>query len=171
MEHLIIDGYNVINSWRDMFNVEKENLEDCRDRFLCVLSNYQGYKDIKIIVVFDAHMVMGSIEKINYYDNLTVVFTKENETADNYIEKYVYRFRGINTVKVVTSDYLEQRTVLSSGGIRMTPDELKEEIKAACSDGGRKLKDNTQVYKRNFIAANIKPELLKILEKMRRGIK
>jgi uncharacterized protein len=169
MEHMFIDGYNVINSWHDIFNVEKEKLEDCRDKFLFLISNYQGYKNIKIIIVFDAHKVTGSNEKTETYDNLTVVFTKENETADSYIEKCVYSFRGLHKVKVVTSDYLEQTTILSLGGIRMTPGELKEEIKAACGIE-KNIKYNVNTHKRNFIAANINPELVKILEKMRRGI-
>ena len=96
-----------------------------------------------------------------------MVFTKENETADNYIEKFVYRSGGTHIIRVVTLDYLEQTMVLSNGGIRMSPRELKEEIKLAGKDMDLKYKGDTLTT--NSIMANVNPELLEKLEKMRRG--
>lgn len=164
MEYLIIDGYNIINSWNDIFDLRKEPLEDCRVKLLDLLSNYQGYKNIEVIVVFDAHLVSGGQEKQETYGKLTVIYTKENESADNYIERFVYRMAGKHQIRVATSDYLEQRMILSDGGIRMSSRELKEEIRAAPShmkgDYGKSLK------KDNTIASHVNPELL---EKMRRG--
>lgn len=167
MEYLLIDGYNIINAWGDIFKLEKEPLEDCRIRFLNLLSNYQGYKKSNIIVVFDAHLVKGSLEKQEKYDNLTIVFTKENETADNYIEKFVYRSSNSNTIRVVTSDYLEQTMVLSNGGIRMSPRELREEVNV--TNKSLSLGSGKSVEKNNTIMSNVKPELLEKLEKIRRG--
>lgn len=167
MEYLVVDGYNIINAWNDVFNLRKESLEDCRDKLCEMLSNYQGYKKINVIVVFDAHMVREGQIKTETYDNITIVYTKENQTADNYIERFVYTMSPEHTVRVATSDYLEQRIVLSSGGIRMSPRELKEEIKQANKNiemilSKKPVKDNT-------IMSNLPPGLLEKLEKMRRG--
>ncbi|MCR4436834.1 MAG: NYN domain-containing protein [Clostridiales bacterium] len=167
MEYLIIDGYNVINAWGDVFDLKNETLEECRNKLLNILSNYQGYKKINTIVVFDAHLVKGSQEKQEIFDNLTVVFTRENETADNYIEKFVHKLGNTCTIRVVTSDYLEQTIILSNGGIRMTPWELKEEISLASrrADSG----ENRKIDRVNTIESRIKPEMLEKLEKMRRS--
>lgn len=167
MEYLLIDGYNIINAWDDIFKLDKEPLEDIRVRFLNLLSNYQGYRKIIIIVVFDAHLVKGSLEKHEKFDNMTIVFTKENETADNYIEKFVYRASKSDIVRVVTSDYLEQTMVLSNGGFRMSPRELRKEIITA----SKNLSFGTSkfVQRNNTIMSNIKPELLEQLEELRRG--
>lgn len=167
MEYLLIDGYNIINSWNDVFNPGIEPLEDCRERLLKILSNYQGYKNITIIVVFDAHLVKGNQGKQESYDNLTVVYTKENETADNYIERFVHELSGSCTVRVATSDYLEQTLVLANGGVRISPRELKEDM-------DKVVKDSRGFYKEKFtrmnsIMSNIKPEHAKELEKIRRG--
>jgi len=168
MEYLLIDAYNVINAWGDIFDLENESLEDCRDKFLNMISNYQGYKDINVIVVFDAHHVKGSKEKREAFDNITVVYTKENETADNFIERFVYLMGDKNTVKVVTSDYLEQTTILRKGGIRVLPRELKEEMKLVSKNSKiEKVKDNDK--KINTIMSNINKDILDKLEKMRRN--
>ena len=167
MEYLIVDGYNIINAWSDVFNPGKEPLEDCRDRLMAIMSNYQGTRNINIIIVFDAHLVKGSQEKQETYDNLTVVYTKENETADNYIEKFVYRLGTTHTIRVATSDYLEQTLVLSKGGIRMSARELREEINKANRNIKHEVGDN--FLRSNSIMSHIKPELLEKLEKIRRG--
>lgn len=167
MEYLVIDGYNVINAWRDLFDLNNEPLEDCREKFLNLLSNYQGFKNTKIIVVFDAHMVKGSQEKEEVFDNITVVFTKENVTADNYIERFVYKMGQTNKVRVVTSDYLEQRTVFRSGGIRVSPRELRQEIIKTAENLDNVMPDKGK--KTNTIMSRLDPEVLERLEKLRRG--
>lgn len=167
MEYLIIDGYNVINAWEDIFNLKNEPLEESRLKLLNMVSNYQGYNKNLIIVVFDAHLVKGSQEKVEIFDNLTVVFTKENETADNYIERFVHKLGNTNVIRVVTSDYLEQTIVLSNGGIRMAPRELREEIYKTNRSMGPAAKPVAN--KANTIMSNLKPELLQELEKIRRS--
>lgn len=167
MEYLLVDGYNVINAWRDIFDIGGEPLEDLRDKLLSMLSSYQGYKKINIIVVFDAHQVKGTQIKQESYDNLTVIYTRENETADNYIERFVYRMSADNIVKVVTSDYLEQRIVLTGGGMRITPKELREEMVKANTYKSLSNIDNKN--SKNTIGDRIKPDILKVLEKLRRG--
>ena len=168
MEYLLVDGYNIINAWKKDFDLSRQSLEECREKLLCILSNYQGYKKIKIIVVFDAHMVKGSSKEAEEYDNITVVYTEENLTADNYIERFVYLYGNIHTIRVATSDYLEQTIVLKNGAARMTPRELKQSIESVnkeMTEEFAKRPKNT----RNTLALNINSKLLDKLEKMRRG--
>jgi predicted RNA-binding protein with PIN domain len=167
MEYLLIDGYNIINAWTDTFDLRRESLEDCRDKLLNIMSNYQGFKKINIIVVFDAHQVKSNKTKHESFDNLTVVYTKENETADNYIERFVYKMGDEHTIRVATSDYLEQRIVLSGGGVRMSPRELKEAVEQAGRNAKQELLNKP--VKANDIMSRIEPELLEKLEKFRRG--
>ena len=167
MECLIIDGYNIINAWNDVFDVSGEPLEDCRNRLLAILSNYQGYKNIDIIVVFDAHQVKNGREKKETFDNLTVVYTKENETADNYIERFVRGMSGERTVRVATSDCLEQAIVLSVGGVRMPARELREEVEKVNLGAKTALLPN--LTKTNTIMSHVNADILEKLEKMRRS--
>ncbi|HHW31066.1 MAG TPA: NYN domain-containing protein [Clostridiaceae bacterium] len=167
MECLVVDAYNVINAWTDVFDLQRESMEDCRDRLLNILSNYQGLCKIKIIVVFDAHHVKGSQHKEESFDMLTVVYTKEKETADNYIERFVHQYSDIYTIRVVTSDYLEQRIVLGSGGVRMSPKELKEAIYRTNTEWGKYVEPYSS--KTHDVISRIKPDILEKLEKIRRG--
>lgn len=167
MEYLLVDGYNIINAWRDIFDVEGEPLEDCRDRLANMMSNYHGLKKVSIIIVFDAHLVKGSQEKDYFFDGIKIVYTKENETADNYIEKFVHRLGNTHTIRVATSDYLEQTMILSNGGIRMSPRELREELETATRNMKPVLFPNT--VKTNALESHLKPELLEKLEELRRG--
>jgi len=167
MEYLVIDGYNVINQWTDIFNLKKEPLEDCRDRLLNMLSNYQGYKSIGVIVVFDAYLQKLGQVKTQDFDKIRVVYTKEGETADNFIERFVYLNGRSNLVKVVTSDFLEQIITMSSGGIRMSPRELRLEMQTdlkAASEIGYK-----QPIKGNTIMSKVAPDIFEKLDRIRKG--
>lgn len=167
MEYLVIDAYNVINAWTDVFDLQRESLEDCRDRLLNILSNYQGLSRINIIVVFDAHLVKGSQLKEDRFDRLTVVYTKEKETADHYIERFVHQYSDMYTIRVVTSDYLEQRIVLGGGGVRMSPKELKEAIYKSNAGWGKYVEPYSA--KTHDVMSRIKPDILEKLENIRRG--
>lgn len=168
MEYLLVDGYNIINAWSDIFDINGgESLEDCRDKLASMLSNYQGVRKNNIILVFDAHLKKGSQEKEYLFDNIKIVYTKEGETADNYIERFVHQLGNLHTVRVATSDYLEQTIVLNGGGIRMSSRELREEIERVNSDIKTVLFPNR--VKSNAIGTNIDPVLLEKLEEIRRG--
>ncbi|MGE5613086.1 MAG: NYN domain-containing protein [Bacillota bacterium] len=168
MEYLIVDGYNIINAWDDIFDINGgEPLEDCRDKLANMLSNYQGVRKYNIILVFDAHLKKGGREKEYFFDNIKIVYTKEGETADNYIERFVHQLGNLHTVRVATSDYLEQTMILSNGGIRMSPRELREELEMVNKDIKTVLFPNR--VKTNAIGTNIDPALLEKLEGMRRG--
>ena len=127
MEYLFVDGYNIINAWSDIFD-KNSPLEDNRKALCDILSDYQGYTGFRIVVVFDAHLVPEGIGSLMQYDKIKVVFTKSNQTADNFIERYVTEARYNNIITVVTNDYMEQKTVLHKGALRMTASELQREI-------------------------------------------
>ena len=169
MEYLIVDGYNIIHnkSWSDKFDTKNSSLEECRDNLLKILSNYQGYKNAKILVIFDAYNTKSNKDSFFDYDNIKVVYTKENETADNFIERFIYDSDGDKVIRVVTSDYLEQTMILRLGGIRMTPEELKSEVKNACKKARNYSAE--KVYERNTIMKNVDKKIFELLDKMRRN--
>lgn len=164
-KYLIVDGYNVINSWRDIFDLERNPLEDSRQKLLNILSDYQGYSDIGIIVVFDAHMVPDGLGSISSHDNIRVIYTKENQTADGFIERFVKNHGAGISVTVVTADYLEQRTVFSKGGLRMTPTELKNEVFTQ-RDDGKRISDGKR--QRDFLENRLTGEQRSMFEALRR---
>lgn len=166
---MLVDGYNVINAWNDVFDLVNQSLEDCRDRLLYILSDYQGFKRIRVIVVFDAYMVKKGQKKEESFDNLQIIYTKENQSADIYIERFVYENSKDNVIRVVTSDYLEQRIVLQGGGARMTPRELKIDIEEMKRTVKSKVDRVQKVGNTNTIMSNINPELVRKFEEMRRG--
>jgi hypothetical protein len=165
-KYLIVDGYNVINAWRDVFDLDRITLEDSRQKLLNILSDYQGYSGMGIIVVFDAHMVANGLGSIASHDNIRVIYTKENQTADEFIERFVKNHGAGISVTVVTADYLEQRTVFSKGGLRMTPGELKDEIFAKRDDGKIKGAGKKQ---RDFLENRLTGEQRSMFEALRRA--
>ncbi len=167
MEYLIIDGYNVINAWSDIFDLKRESLEEARRKLQEIISNFQGYKDLNIIIVYDAHYLKGGQERTEKYDNLTIVFTKENESADVYIERFVANLGSQHTIRVVTLDYLEQRIILSKGGARVSPRELRQEIENTLKSESQR--ERTRPRQPNSIEAHLSPETLEALEKLRRS--
>lgn len=168
MDYLLIDGYNIINAWRDIFNLNDYGLEDSREKFLDMISNYEGFSKQNIIVVFDAHMVEKRNKEKIKHDNITVVFTEENQTADNFIERFVYLYSDEYRITVATSDYLEQTMVLRNGGTRMTPEELRSLVDRISAGMTGKYSKKPE-RDRNSISTVIKPGMLEKFEKMRRG--
>ena len=128
-EYLIVDGYNIINSWDELKEESLYSLDSARVKLLDIMSNYQSFKGIKIIVVFDAHYVKNSIEKHEFYHDIEIVYTKEFESADNYIERFVKENAEGCIIRVATSDYLEQILILGLGGARLSARELEAEVK------------------------------------------
>ena len=120
MKIVYIDGYNLINSWPELIEAKKVSYDIARQKLIEILENYSSYKGNKVIVVFDAHLVKGSIQKKEKHGNLIIVFTKEGETADSYIEKSVNDLGRKVDVSVVTNDNLEQQLVFQRGASRKT---------------------------------------------------
>lgn len=144
-EILLVDGYNMIHSWKELKEYADDNIEASRYKLLEILSNYQGLTDKNIVVVFDAYRVKGIIrkEKIKYLD---VVFTKEGETADQYIERYIRDADKDTRVRVATSDGTEQVIVRGSGGLIISASDFRGEVirvyEEAMDDFRRKNPDN-----------------------------
>lgn len=126
--YLIVDGYNVIFSWDDLSSLKDVSIDAARGRLLDILSNYQGYTGLKITVVFDAYKTDRTPESYGSYDNLEVVFTQKDETADAFIEKTVHDLKDQYKITVATSDGLEQLTVMRLGALRMSSRMLREEV-------------------------------------------
>lgn len=127
-EYLLVDGYNIIFSWRELNELAGENLDAARIKLMDVLCNYQGFRKCILILVFDAYKVKGGVGEVMDYHNIHVVYTKEAETADAYIEKTTHEIAREHHVTVATSDALEQMIILGQGAIRLSANDLKEEI-------------------------------------------
>lgn len=127
-EYLLVDGYNVIFAWEDLKDLAQVSIDGARGKLLDVLCDYQGMKKCNLIVVFDAYRVQGHKTEISTYHNIHVVFTKEAETADQYIEKFAHENGKKYNVTVATSDGLEQIIIRGQGCRLLSARELKDEI-------------------------------------------
>lgn len=127
-EYLLVDGYNVIFAWDDLKELAKINIEAARNKLMDILCNYQGFRKCVVILVFDAYKVDGFALEIQKYHNIHVVYTKEAETADQYIEKVVHQIGKKYHVTVVTSDGVEQVVTTGQGGTLISSREFKEEV-------------------------------------------
>ncbi len=163
---MIVDGYNIINAWPELVELVKDNLENARHKLLEIMANYQGYIKAKVIVVFDAHLVKGSTQKREKYGGLEVVFTKENETADNYIERLTHQIAKSNRVRVATSDFLEQTIILGKGATRISAQELHQEVQQVRKRIQEKSLEKT--VKSHTIGSRLQKDTLEALEKLRR---
>lgn len=127
-QYLLVDGYNIIFSWKELNELAKTSLDAARGKLMDILCNYQGYKQCILILVFDAYKVKGSKGGIKDYNNIHVVYTREAETADMYIEKVTHELGKKHNVTVATSDALEQIIVAGEGAVRMSAKEFREEV-------------------------------------------
>lgn len=130
-QYLLVDGYNVIFSWDRLKELAQDNMDAARNALINILCNYQGYKKCNVILVFDAYKVKGAVREVEKIDNITIVYTKEAETADMYIEKASYKLAKNNQVRVVTSDAVEQLIILGTGALRVSSREFQFEVQAA----------------------------------------
>lgn len=130
-EYLLVDGYNIIFAWEDLRELAKINIDSARDKLMDILCNYQGYLGATLVLVFDAYKVPGNPGSVQQYHNIHVVYTKEAQTADQYIEKTVHEIAKKYHVTVATSDALEQMIIWGSGAMRMSAQGLKDAVEAA----------------------------------------
>lgn len=169
-EYLLVDGYNVIFAWEDLRELAEANLHAAQDKLMDILSNYQGYKKCTLILVFDAYKVEGHQEEVLKYHNIYVVYTKEAETADQYIEKTVHKIGRQNQVTVATSDRLEQIIIMGQGAQRISAKGLREEIE----ETNRQLRLDWHQHRqssRNYLFDHISEELAQEMEQVRLGKK
>lgn len=130
-EYVLVDGYNIIFAWEDLSALAKENLDSARRRLTDMLCNYAGYRKCSVILVFDAYRVKGSPGAVEQAHNIHVVYTKEAETADMYIEKVTHALAKKRRVRVASSDGMEQMIILGHGALRMSAAMFREEIDRA----------------------------------------
>ena len=143
-EYLLVDGYNVIFAWDELKDVARDNLDAARKLLMDLLSNYQGFRKNRVIVVFDAYKVPHSTGEVTRYHNIHVVYTKESQTADAYIEKATYQLGRDNRVRVVTSDGAEQLIILGHGALRVPASAFREEVETVEGEIAAVLRKNNQ---------------------------
>ena len=169
-EYLLVDGYNIIFAWDELKELAQTNIDGARTRLMDILSNYQGYKKCTLILVFDAYKVEGNPGEVLKYHNIHVVYTKEAETADQYIEKTVHEIGRKYHVTVATSDNLEQVIILGQGGHRLSAQNLREEIEMAASEIREECRKLPSGGK-NLLFNHLDGELAEYMEDVRLGRK
>lgn len=167
MDVLLIDGYNIIGDWDELKKLREIDLEQARHLLIERMAEYQAYQGTRIIIVFDAYDVKGPEAKDKQF-NIEIIYTKENETADQCIERLVKDLKNIKTkVYVATSDYTEQRTIFQQGAYRKSARELRVEVEQITNEISQTL--NTFNNQKQSRLLPIKQEVLDKFEKMRRG--
>ena len=170
-EYLLVDGYNIIFAWDSLRELADINLDGARGRLMDILSNYQGCRDVHLILVFDAYKVKGNPGSTVRYHNIDVVYTKEAETADRYIERVTHEIGKKHRVRVATSDGLEQLIIMGAGAIRVSAAEFKEEVMAAGEELRQMFLDNhvKPVGDKNYLLADASEEVTAYMEKVKHG--
>ncbi|BCS80594.1 NYN domain-containing protein [Anaerocellum diazotrophicum] len=166
--HLMVDGYNFINTWENLRKIAEEDLDSARKKLIDILADFSGYKGYKITIVFDSHLVKGAMRQKETISNVEVIFTKEGETADNYIEQYVYKNSKNEKIGVVTSDYLEQLIILGDGALRIPPRELIYEIEHYRKE--IKKKEEEKVHKNGRLEDTLEEDIIRKLEKFKKNL-
>lgn len=169
MKIVFVDGYNVINSWPNLKSERNHSLEAARKKLIDILHNYGVFNGCKVIIVFDAYKVHRSLEnKEEINKNITVIFTKDGETADAYIEREVHTLGRRVEIYVVTSDSLEQQTIFQRGAVRVSSLEFYSEVNDSESIIKHKTIGN-KVTNKNHLGDNVDDDTLTRLEAMRRS--
>ena len=169
-EYLLVDGYNVIFAWDDLKELAAVDIGAARDKLMDILCNYQGFKKCVLILVFDAYKVEGYALEIQKYRNIHVVYTKEAETADQYIEKVVHHIGRKYHVTVVTSDGVEQVITMGQGGTRVSSRDFLEEVRLT----EKMIREEAEKHRengRNYLFDHMDEELVKEMEEVRLGRK
>lgn len=169
-EYLLVDGYNVIFAWEELNELAKASIDAARNKLMDILSNYQGFTGCTLILVFDAYKVKGSQGEVQKYHNIYVVYTKEAETADQYIEKTTHEIGRKYKVTVATSDALEQVIVMGQGAYRISARDFYEEVERT-EKQIREINRQQHGEKRNYLLDYAKEEDAKHMEEVRLGKK
>ena len=169
-EYLLVDGYNVIFAWEELNELAKASIDAARNKLMDILSNYQGFTGCTLILVFDAYKVKGSQGEVQKYHNIYVVYTKEAETADQYIEKTTHEIGRKYKVTVATSDALEQVIVMGQGAYRISARDFYEDVERT-EKQIREINEQQHGEKRNYLLDYAKEEDAKHMEEVRLGKK
>lgn len=168
MKIFFIDGYNVLHNWPELKNEKNYSFAGAREKLIGIMHNYAACNESKVVIVFDGYKVAGNLEGkevINKY--LTVVFTKDGETADSYIEREVSNLGRRYEVYVVTSDWLEQQTIFQRGAVRISSLEFHNDV-MEIQKNIKKI-EKEKVMPKNHLQDNIDVDVLEKLEQMRRS--
>ncbi|WP_019414582.1 NYN domain-containing protein [Paenisporosarcina sp. TG20] len=169
MDILLVDGYNIIGAWKELRALKTHKLKDARDRLIEMMSEYKAFSGWRVIVVFDAHLIPGVELKKKQFD-VEVIFTRENETADERIEKLTNQLKTRrDQVHVATSDMTEQSVVFAQGALRISARELEIEMDLVQKNIAKKVKAIQE--QRPFSKIHLSLEVAETFEKWRRGIK
>lgn len=169
-EYLLVDGYNIIFAWEELSDLAAVSIDAARYKLMDILSNYKGFRKICVIVVFDAYKVPGGVEKVQKYHNIHVVYTKEAETADQYIEKVAIRIGRRYRTTVATSDGVIQLIIRSQGCILWSARDFREEIERVGKLISEEKGKHTGSAK-NYLFLHADEETRKYLEDVRLGKK
>jgi predicted RNA-binding protein with PIN domain len=166
---IFVDGYNVINSWSNLKKEKEISLDSARQKLVDILHNYGAINKCKIVIVYDGHRVTGNIEnKYEHNKNLLVVFTKDGETADAYIEREVDNLGRRFEVYVVTSDSLEQQTIFQRGAVRVSSIEFYNLVRVDI-ENVKKNSKRVNISAKNTLEDNLNDDVLRKLEAIRRS--
>ncbi|CAM3241469.1 NYN domain-containing protein [Filibacter tadaridae] len=166
---LLVDGYNIIGAWPELRRIKEERLADARDRLIERMAEYKAHSGWRVIVVFDAYLMPG-IEKKKRHHNVEIIFTRENETADERIEKLVSELGSRRVqIHVATSDLTEQWVIFAQGALRKSARELEIEIDEIDKIITAKVKKFQE--QRPFSKISLTNEIAETFEKWRRGMK
>ncbi len=143
-DYLLVDGYNIIFAWDDLKKIANENLDAARAELVKRMCNYQGYAGCELILVFDAYRVKGKHREVEKYCNINIVFTKESETADSYIERVTHELSKEHRVRVATSDGVEQMIILGNGAMRISAAEFRKR----CDDAEAAIREYISAMKK-----------------------
>lgn len=167
-EYLLVDGYNIIFASEELKKiVDEDSLESARIKLMDQMCDYQGYYQVHVIVIFDSHKTNEKMRKIFQYHNIEVVFTKERETADHFIERVTDTYGRHERIRVATSDGLEQLIILSKGATRLPARELIQEIEAMRS-GVKKTKERIKQSQKNRLESHLDADVIAWMEELRR---
>ncbi|MDD2422095.1 MAG: NYN domain-containing protein [Heliobacteriaceae bacterium] len=165
-ELLIVDGYNALYACPELASLRERSFEHARDKLMAILAEYGAWKGVQVILVFDAHQVKGGVEHVEESVAVTVVYTREDETADRYIERCLGRLPPETKVWVATGDALEQTISLGKGAYRLPVRELFAQVRNV-------LREREDFYRlggeRNPLDSRLAEDVRRRLEKIRRG--
>jgi len=167
-EFLLVDGYNIIFAWDKLAALANESLDFARVKLAEILSDYGGITNEEIILVFDAQKVAGGVGSVTRDGNITIVFTKEAETADSYIERTVANIPKRYAVRVATSDSLEQVIIMGHDARRISALAFQREVETTRENIRERFVRNRPV-KNNMLLDNLDKETANLLEQMRRS--
>lgn len=166
--YLVIDGYNIINAWDELRDTAKDDLENAREKLISDIIEYAEFTGRKAIVVFDAYNVKNSMEKVEERKYITVVYTREHQTADSYIERFITSLSRYDDVRVATNDYAEQQIVLGKGASRISARELRLDLEHVKIKIKEKHSSHVKKIQRNWLEERLDKETLSKLENIRR---